>query len=207
MENSNSKAFLHTLGAAAWVPLAQALITGALVTLVLILFTASLNVRGWFTWSAGGGLVTVVGVWIYSMRHWFNLTKLEMWTGLDLNQDGNIGDAPPVPSSEPQFVKVTLNRISTDGHFSGEYFDLPGTMAQLKMLADGLLNGVPFTTREWTGDKKPYSSDGFQKLRKEMLRRGLVELASEKDSRQGYVLTDEGSQFMANILENNKKGE
>lgn len=204
MEQSNSKAFLHTLGAAAWVPLAQALITGAMVTLALIFFTIAWNVRNWFTWSLGIGLVTALAVWMYSMRHWFSLTKLELLTGLDLDNSGAVGDEKPVATSEPQTVKVTLNRISADGHFSGEYFDLPGTMEQMKLLADGLLNGAPFTTREWTGDGKVYSAEGFQKLRKEMLRRGLIELASEKDARQGYVLTDDGSQFMANILEGNK---
>lgn len=202
MEQGNSsKAFLHTLGAAAWVPLAQALITGAMVTVALIFFMVAWNVRNWFTWSLGIGLVTALVVWMYSMRHWFNLTKLELLTGLDLNRDGAIGEAKPAPSSEPQTVKVTLNRISQDGHFSGEYFDLPGTMDQMKLLADGLLNGTPFTEREWAGAGKPYSAAGFRDLRKEFVRRGLIELASEKDARQGYVLTDDGSQFMADILE------
>ncbi len=198
---SNNKAFLHTLGAAAWVPLAQALITGAMVTVALIFFTIAWNVRNWFTWSLGIGLVTALVVWMYSMRHWFNLTKLELLTGLDLNRDGAIGEAKPAPYSEPQTVKVTLNRISQDGHFSGEMFDMPGSMEQLKKLADGLLNGLPFTEREWAGAGKPYSSATFRDLRKELMRRELIELASEKDSRQGYVLTDDGSQFMANILE------
>lgn len=198
---SNNKAFLHTLGAAAWVPLAQALITGAMVTVALIFFTVSLNARSWLSWSLGGGLVTALGVWTYSMRHWFSLTKLELFTGLDLDNSGGIGDARPAPSAEPQSVKVTLNRISQDGHFSGEMFDMPGSMEQLKKLADGLLNGLPFTEREWAGAGKPYSSATFRDLRKELMRRELIELASEKDSRQGYVLTDDGSQFMANILE------
>jgi len=201
MEQSNSKAFLHTLGAAAWVPLAQALITGAMVTVALIFFTIAWNVRNWFTWSLGIGLVTALGVWMYSMRHWFSLTKLELLTGLDLDNSGAVGDERPAPSSEPQMVKVTLSRISEDGHFSGEYFDLPGTMDQLKLLADGLLNGAPFTEREWCGSGKPYSIAGFRDLRKELVRRGLIELASEKDARQGYVLTDDGSQFMAGLLE------
>lgn len=202
MEQSNNKAFLHTLGAAAWVPLAQALITGAMVMVAMIFFTVAWNVRSWFAWSAGIGLLTSLAVWLYSMRHWFNLTKLELLTGLDLDGSGGVGDAKPAPvSSEPQTVKVTLNRISEDGHFSGEYFDLPGTMDQMKLLADGLLNGTPFTEREWTGAGKPYSAAGFRDLRKELVRRGLIELASEKDARQGYVLTDDGSQFMASLLE------
>lgn len=203
MEQSNqSKAFLHTLGAAAWVPLAQAGITGLMVTMALIFITLSLNVREWFTWSVGGGLLTIVGVWLRLMRHWFNLTNLELWSGLDLNNDNKIGNEPvPHAPGDMQSVKVTLNRISDAGHFSGEYFDLPGTMDQLRLLADGLLNSIPFTEREWTGAGKPYSAAGFRDLRKELVRRGLIELASEKDVRQGYVLTDDGSQFMTGFLE------
>ncbi len=198
MENSNSKAFLHTLGAAAWVPLAQALITGAMVTLALIFFTVVWNVRNWFAWSLGIGLVTALAVWMYSMRHWFTLTKLELLTGLDLDNSGGIGDEKP---NQEEKVTVTLSEISPEKHYSSKTFRMPGNMNQLRILAEGLLSGIPFTEREWTGSEKTYSSAVFRELRKELMTRGLIELASIKDSRQGYVLTDKGSQFMADILE------
>ena len=203
MEESKSKAFLHTLGAAVWVPLVQAVWTAVIVMVAVALLMLSFDVRKWQPWTIGSGVIALVWMWRKSMNHWFKLTDIERMTGI-LNGDGKIGEGVPEQPVVTQTIKVTLNRISQDGHFSGEYFDLPCSPGQLKELADGLLNGAPFTEREWAGAGRPFSSDAFRGLRKEFLRRGLIELASEKDARQGYVLTDDGSQFMADILEKAK---
>jgi hypothetical protein len=201
MENQN-KAFLHTVSAAAWVPLMQSAITAGLVAIALAAALIGLDVRRWWSWAIAGGLMTLIWMWWRLLNHWFRLTAhLEQLTGLDLNMNGRVDEPDDdVREAAPQVVKVTLNRISDAGHFSGEYFDLPGSLENLKTLAQGLLDGRPFTDREWTGRGKPYASVQFRDLRRELVKRGLVELASAKDARQGYVLTDEGTQFMLSLV-------
>jgi hypothetical protein len=213
MENHNSnKAFLHTREAAAWVPLAQSVITavifGLVLTVGLSLVLDAANVRRWWLWSLGCGsmtaLLTMCAMWWMLVRHWFRLTNLERLTGIDFNRDGVIGEEVASPAArndmEEAEMKVTLNRISEAGHFSGNYFNLPCRPSQLRELAEGLLDGRPFTEREWTGAGKPFSSAAFRGLRSELLKQGLIELASEKDARQGYVLTDDGAGFMGEVV-------
>lgn len=207
MENNSNKAFLHTLGAAAWVPLAQSFITALVATMALGLIFAALDVRRWWNYALAGGVLTMCAMWWILVRHWFRLTNLEMLTGWDINGDGVVGEEVASPAArsdiEEATVKVTLNRISDAGHFSGTYFNLPCKPSQLRELAEGLLDGRPFTEREWTGGNGPFSSGGdgtFRRLRAELLKQGLIELASEKDARQGYVLTDDGAKFMTEVV-------
>lgn len=200
MEGNSSKAFLHTREAAAWVPLMQSAITSLLVTVAFSAVLIALDVRRWWGWAVAVGVVTLILMWWRLLNHWFKLTAhLEQLTGLDLNMNGRVDE--PEDEPEPQTVKVQLSRVSESGSWSGEYFDLPGSLEDLKALAQGLLDGRPFTEREWTGRGKPYASEAFRSLRRELLRRGLIELASTKDARQGYVLTDEGTAFMLNLVE------
>ncbi|APU89214.1 hypothetical protein Rctr41k_02 [Virus Rctr41k] len=200
MEGNSSKAFLHTREAAAWVPLMQSAITSLLVTVAFSAVLIALDVRRWWGWAVAVGVVTLILMWWRLLNHWFKLTAhLEQLTGLDLNMNGRVDE--PEDEPEPQTVKVQLSRVSESGSWSGEYFDLPGSLGDLKTLAQGLLDGRPFTEREWTGRGKPYASEAFRSLRRELLRRGLIELASTKDARQGYVLTDEGTAFMLNLVE------
>lgn len=199
MEN-NSKAFLHTREAAAWVPLMQSAITALLVTVAFSAALIALDVRRWWGWAIAGGVITLIWMWWRLLNHWFRLTAhLEQLTGLDLNGNGRV-DEPEEVEPVPQTVKVQLSRVSESGSWSGEYFDLPGSLEDLKTLARGLLDGRPFTEREWTGRGKPYASEAFRSMRRELLRRGLIELASAKDARQGYVLTDEGAAFMSELV-------
>jgi len=76
--------------------------------------------------------------------------------------------------------------------------NLDVTQEQLVELAQGLLDGIPFTEREWTGRGRPFSSGqggSFRKLRSDWLKQGLLDVVSDKDNRQGFDLTESGWAF------------
>ena len=77
------------------------------------------------------------------------------------------------------------------------HFDLPVSPAKLQVLASGLLSGRPFAERPW---QTVFSSNEFRTLRGVMKDKGLIVPVSEKDARQGYVLSEAGRQFMRDLL-------
>jgi len=59
-------------------------------------------------------------------------------------------------------------------------------------LASALLEGQPFSEKRWVVDGKLLSSSEFRSLRAVMKEKGLIVPVSDKDNRQGFVLTDAG---------------
>lgn len=181
--------FLHTFLAGALLPLVQAVITAVMVGLgtmtLLLLFDAVDVVKPTLVVAA----IACVLSWLYLQRRWLTLTSLELLTGLDLNNDKQIGE--PVKASP--VVRIQIDQLTNNGHIQQtKMFDLPISEEKLRVLANGLLNGVPFSEREWTTVRRLLSSQGFRDLRSQMLRRGLLEVKSDKDHRVGFHLTEHG---------------
>lgn len=193
------KEYLHTLEAGAWLPWMQSVMTGFVLGLIALGLSYVMRARSPWSWAIViGGLGWVLS-WLVLQWHWFGLTRLESWSGLDLNHDGRIGDEL---HHEPVEVRVKVERVNDGGTYQELIYNLPGTIEQLTALAEGLLIGdMSLSERAWTGSGNPFSVSEFRSLRSELIRRGLVELASDKDARQGFILTVEGRECLSGFIE------
>lgn len=182
--------YLHTPEAGVFVPLLQATITGLLFALAVLVVVLWQHVTDGYIFA----LLTWIGItllcWMLLQRHWWTLTAIERYTGMDLNQDGVIGD--PAPGPEKHTVDISLWDKKPGGFDQVDIVTLPFDENELATLAAGLQAGKPFTEREWCGSGKPLSSGQFRTARAEMLKRGMIELSSPKDPRRGYRLTRPG---------------
>jgi len=195
----NNRQYLHTVSAGAWLPLAQATLTGVIIGLCILVIGFALDARHPETPALVIGVIAWAVSWLLLQRHWFGLTAIEKLIGMDLNRDGAIGK--PEPRETPE-IRVRLSQVKPDGHYQENIITLPASQRQLEALADGLTNcGMPFSERRWTGAGNPFSVDEFRALRSAMIRGRMLTLANEKDPRQGYILTPEGEQTMKRILE------
>ena len=192
-----SRQYLHTTQAGAVLPFLQASITGAILGSLALILAYTWRARDPWTW---GGLVAVLAwaiTWLQLQRHWFTLTNLEKLTGLDLDGNGEIGNEPQRPAE----IRIKLSEINDGGHYHETVYPLPATLEQMQALAEGLTQGLPFSERTWTGSGRPFSVNEFRALRSEMIKRGLLILASDKDPRQGYSLTKPGRACMRGFMQ------
>lgn len=189
--NYAEKQFLHTFVVGVWLPLLQASITAVVAfigTLIVLYLLDAIDILKPALMVAA---ITWVVMWLYLMRRWLNITAFERVTGIDINGDGVIGAARKKPN-EPLVIRLDDVR---NGNYRSRTMELEVTEEELVELARGLLNGRPFTEREWTGKGKPFSSGqegSFRRLRSAWLKQGLLQVVSDKDHRQGFDFTDEG---------------
>lgn len=194
LPTTNDKQYLHTFGAGAFLPLMQSTISALIVTLAVWLIC----------WMVFGmldphkpaifiGVVVWLWMWWKLQLHWFALTAVNMMQ--DFMDDGQLNNSnqPEVTEEAPKVIRIQL--IKENGHI-GETIDLPADRESLGTLARGLLNGMPFSERFWTGRGKPFSTNTFRALKDAMMKRGLCEYISESDPRQGIQLTDAGRAVM-----------
>ena len=193
----SDKSFLHTQTAAVVVPLMQSAVTGVIVFIVALAIAWIIDAMDIFSIPAALGLATFAGSWVGLQWRWISLTQLERMMGVDLNGDGVI---ERTPSKEPRVVKVQVTHVKDNGSLQVDLIGLPCTDVQLRQLAEGLLGGMRFTEAEWCGNGKPFSVAELKLLRQVMVSRGLLRQRSEKDSRQGFDLTDAGVAVMQGAL-------
>lgn len=203
-ESPAGRQHLHTLVAGAWLPLAQATATGVITFIVVLIISSSLRWRDPLTWGGCIGAIAWSLSWFSLQRHWFSLTALEQVTGLDLNKDGYIG-TPPASVQPDHMIHVRMSDTS-HGNLHILDFQLPATFEQMSSLANGLNIGTTLSERNWTGQGRPFSIQEFTELRNEMIKRGLVRLASDKDPRQGYILTGPGQALIKQYLPSPTEG-
>lgn len=184
----SDRAFLHTQQAGAFLPLMQSAITGVLLGLLAFAVLAILRVRDAWLWGLLIGLVSITLVWMLLQRHWFSLTAIEKATGLDLNQDGSIGE-PEKPREVVRSVRVDVEEVLPNKHLRITTARLPITEEQLEKLAQGLVKGVPFSERRWTGSSGLFAISEFKALREEMEKRNWIKPKSTKSGKQGWKLT------------------
>lgn len=195
--------YLHTLIAGAWLPLAQA-------TIIAVVVAIGAWVIAFFVFDAidphKPAILLFAVTWVYYMlklqRHWLSLTAVEQIIQRDLNGDGVIGAETEQPAAQitPRRVVIQLDTVKEDGHYevgdTSAWINLPCDDEQLYTLAQGLMNGLPFSEKQWTGKGKPFASNEFRALRAEMQKQNLVEYVNDKDPRQGIRLTDAGRAVM-----------
>jgi len=190
--NTDNKEFLHTYQAGALLQFLQASITAAL-------FFVGAWLIGWLVFDLIDPIKPAVVLavlawivtWLIGLLRWNSLATIERTLNVDLNRDGQIGNA-----QEPEMIRIQVNKVNGDGHFQQSQMDLPISREQLVMLANGLLDGMPFSENKWAGTGKPFSSNEFRRMRAIMIKRGLIELVSDKDPRQGFRLTEQGYEVM-----------
>ena len=198
-ESPAGRQHLHTLTAGAWLPFMQSVITGFIAGLVTLVLAWLFRARSIWTWGGVTGVLAWGLTWYQHQRHWFSLTALEQATGLDLNRDGVIGDPRQVPPE--RIITVRMEEVNSDGAWHQQRFDLPATETQMEELAVGiLLQHRTFTHREWTGSAAPFSDAEFRDLRRELVKRELIRLTSDKDPRQGFKLTLAGRKMLEQFL-------
>lgn len=158
----------------------------------------SAQAGAWFAlgvvfWVMGGGVFALVwlGVfWSERARYYDSKAAfLHETRDMDIDRLAALGF---VASDVRDRVRVDLYADTSSRHF-----DLPVSLAKLRILSAGLLDGRPFTSREWSG---VLSDSEIRALRGAMRSRGMIEPVSEKDTRQGFRLTDAGRAVFAQLL-------
>jgi len=99
----------------------------------------------------------------------------------------------------PGAVSVELHD-KRDGMNSTKYFELPVASVKIIPLARAVLNGQPFTERRWTGAGGLLTTGEFRTLRGVLRDRGMLDLVSDADHRQGYKLNNAGVELFASLL-------
>lgn len=186
----SEKSFLWSWVSGAGLPLMQAVITGIIAMVLTAALIYAFDGGSYIKPMIVIGALASSATWFVGMRRWSRLTRaLEPILNIDLDGDRQIG--------EPKRVRIQIDEVTGTGSIrQAKMIDLPISEEKLIPLAKSLLAGRPFSEREWAGAGKLLSSGEFRELRTAMIKAGLLRAASEKDSRQGYVLTLHGEMLM-----------
>ena len=191
----SDRQFLHTFLAGALLPFVQASITAFMVGIGTMTLLSLFNAVHLLKPSLIVASIVWVLTWLYLQRRWLNLTSFERITGIDLNGDGQIGK----PSKEREQLVIRLDEITADKHYRSRTIDSVISKDKLTILARGLLNGIPFTERSWTGEGKLLSINEFRAVRSMWIKLSLLEVVSDKDNRQGFDFTEQGWAVMEKL--------
>jgi hypothetical protein len=89
----------------------------------------------------------------------------------------------------------TVTKIETRQDETTRYYQLPARPMQIKILAAGVLQGVPFSRRAWAEKRDTFTQGEWFKLQEYCRTRGLI--VSEG---RGYKPSDEFRQRLAEIV-------
>lgn len=192
---------LHTILAAALIPLIQSLLTGLVVSIVSFAIALTFGKEKPWLWLLWGFLLPVVGVWVFSIRRWFKLTDwlpyVEKVTNIDINRDGQIG------SPEPKRMTITVRDVRDGMFLRMNHYELPASEEQVHAFALGIGQGLSLAEANWIGPSNPFARDEYRAFRGELIRRRWVELASHKSTNQGFQMTRAGLAVMREIAKTN----
>jgi hypothetical protein len=195
----SAQEYLHTLLAAVVVPLTISAVTGVLVGVLALIIALWWRVKDAWVWGLAVMLAVMLGMWLALLTRWMSLTSLETLTGIDINRDGVIGK-PKSKGAPSRVVQVNLRTIQNSGHLSEvRMLRFPGEAEAMVMFATALLGGASMSERNWCGDGKLFSKENYRAIKKIMEENKLFEPKNEKDTRQGYRLTQAGVQTMEQI--------
>jgi len=173
------------------VPGAQCLITGTLAGFCAAVI-AGLAGAVWWKWGLGtASLITLIS-WVTFRADWS--ARLEKMLGIDLNLDGQIGPAP-APAAE----HIRIDLVQDGDYPSGQFIDLPAPAEKIRALASGLATGREFSQTVWIGSGGIFSRSEFDRLRDELIRRGLAVWKNPDHHAQGAVLTSAGKAVMRKL--------
>lgn len=200
--NSQTKTDLHQFTPGALLPLLVALVTGVLVFVAIYVSAWTFGSLDPHRWATTPAVIAMLYMWVSRMNLWKTLAQWERWTGIDINNDGQIGEDQPSAEEEPRVsrVRIELSKIQ-DGHFSASSFDLPKgvTEEHLAQIAhDMFILGRSFAETELTGTGK-ISLPRFRMLRAVMERQSLCEKIGSASNAK-FELTDEGEAWLKQYL-------
>jgi len=132
------------------------------------------------TWAAITAWHLTAGVRLRQSLLW----KREEIERRDLDGDGHVGQPP---------VTVRVEVATDDGTIKRtQFLNLDTDPERLILFARSVLAGRGLAIHEWTGRGGLFSRSEFERLRGDLLERGLVGWANPKDRRQGVQLTPTG---------------
>jgi len=201
-QNQSNREYLHTLRAGAFLPFMQATFMALVITIVIWLIAAFVfNAMDPYKPAILLGSIAWAVMLFRLFSHWLNLTTVETLIQRDINGDGVIGQTAPAPVTEPapRVVRIRLDTISADQHYQSNTITFPCDDDQLQALAKGLISGLPFSEKFWTGKGKPFSVNMFREVRDVMKTHDLCEYVNDADPRQGIRLTATGRALMEKI--------
>jgi hypothetical protein len=195
-----SPAFLPTKESNVIVPLLEALITGAFVGICTMAIVPFIDfrfgpyiIRGGFWNGLGWGGALFIGAsfvqWIRLTGNYRNLLwRLETVSGVDVDNDGDIGQPAP-----PHKVQVQVEQGSR-----WQFEDLPGDAHALWQFADDVTNErVSFS--EAGARKSGYGAENYGRLRDVFIKRGWAGWRDVMNRQQGVELYRNGRSVLKAI--------
>lgn len=167
------------------VPALQAIISGVAIFLVGL----AILWPDWQIAAAGGGIVGALAWFLLLSDSRRLLRVVEDVTGVDLDQDGHIGEP------EPPALGVKLRIDEEEGRVT-KYAHLPIDAQRLGQLARGLLGSESFAVASWTGRGKPFSRAEFETLRDWLFRNGYAGWEDPNNRQLGVKFTAKGDALL-----------
>jgi len=190
-QNIKVQEYLHTAQAGALVPLIQSGITGLLVALIVLVVLTWQDVQDWYVYVMLTWLIVWLLAWWQLQRHWFSLTTVERLTGLDINQDGYVGEVVETPA---HVVRVDLRTVDQAGQYHADRgIELPVTESQLADLAPLFLAGR-MGERDLAGHGVGVNT--IRSLKGALRKRGIIAYVNPNAPTQGDKLTPAGRAVM-----------
>jgi len=200
---------LHTFPISILIPFSQSSLIGVVAGILAFVFALTFHKAKPLLWLLWGFLIPTALLWMLLLKRWIKLTDwlptVERITNLDINRDGRIGDRLPLVDivPEPKEITVTVRDVSDHGSLSVMRYNLPADEKQLAAFAVGVGQGVSLAEANWIGPSNPFTRDEYRAFRKELIRRGWVELSNRKSARQGFAMTHAGEAVMREIAKSN----
>jgi hypothetical protein len=176
-----------TLTSSVTVPLLQATVTG-----VLIGTTAGAGAWA-LSWENPGAVGLAIGAATATVA-WLNYRE-----GWEKRISAVLGIQQQAATSTAAYAQTVRVEVISDNAHAGDYLNLPGGRDRLMTLAQGLTSGKPLTVRTWAGGGGLYAGAEFDRLRTELIARGLARWQSEHDHRAGVTLTAKGAATMRGL--------
>jgi len=187
------------------VPLAQAAVTGALLAALLTVAACTLfniDIKPIIIW-AGLALLITTGAWLLLLvDHRRLLWAIETMTGIDLDQDGAVGNA----EKRRLEVELKLSERSTV-IVDSEWLEIDD--AQLSAFALGLMGGRKLTEAAWGKDRAafPEGINQFRAFRERIEGAGLIRRINPDVASSPYEVTPAGRAVFGRIAEDARTGQ
>ncbi len=165
-------------------PLSISLATGSFFLLGSLLLGFELKLV------LGAGLIVSFATWYWQIKGDRSLLSIveKTLTNRDIDGDDHVGE-PPEPQKN---LRVTVTEKQKGSKSWTGYFESPIDEPVLGEYARAILLNRTTGEREWTGEGRPFSIDGYITFRDELMERGLFRWKNKKSVNQGFKLTARG---------------
>jgi hypothetical protein len=181
--------YLHGHQAAATTPLAQSLISGVVVFVLVFVICVWVNAEDTLMKSLTAGVCMVAAVWFGRLWQWMRLTeRIEEYTGIDLPGGLPADEIPPVRRT----LKVEIQHRAPAGNVtSGQnIYDLDeGVMLRI---AAALHEGASFSAGDMVEKRKAITRGEYDTIAPQLIAAGLMEWKNADMPRLGMRPTATG---------------